>query len=162
MAETRSAPVSPGIRPSARGRALILLSFVLVFGTACALPAFYLDHEPYVWRGVHLLVLGAMGLKTGLYGWLANLPALLALRGVMQGWGMAAPVLSVLSMIVGLHTLTVFGRDLQVGAQAYHVVHVVALGPGFYVWLLALLHPFIIFMLLRQKLGRRTAEDFVG
>lgn len=162
MADTAPTAARIRDRPSARGRALILFSFVIIFGTACTLPAFHLDHEPYVWRGVHLLVLGVMAVKVGLYGWLANVLALFALRGVMQGWGIAIPLLSAFSMALGLHTLTVFGRDLQVGQHAYNVVHVVALGPGFYVWLLAMLQPLIVFFLLRQKRSGHTPEDFTG
>ena len=157
MADTESTAVQPGQQPSARSRALILLSFVVVFGVASIMPAFYLDHEPYVWRGVHLLVLGVMGLKMGQYGWLANPLVLVALIGVMKGWRRVVPVLSVGAMLTGLHTLTVFGRDLQVGAHTYNVLHVIALGPGFYVWLAALLHPFVVFMLLRRK---RMAQGF--
>lgn len=140
----------------------MLLSFVIVFSAACVAPAFHLDNEPYVWRGVHLLVLGVMGLKIGLYGWLANIPAALALRGVMQGWGIASPALSVLALLIGLHTLRVFGRDLQVGEHAYNIVHVVALGPGFYLWLLALLHPFFVFMLMRQRRVQRPPVEGIN
>lgn len=162
MADQDAAKPTVRERPSARGRALILMSFVSIFATACALPAFHLDNEPYVWRGVHLLVLGVMGVKIGIYGWLANLPALLALRGVMQGWGMATPLCSVAALLMGLHTLAVFGRDIQVGAHSYNVVHVVALGPAFYVWLIALLQPLLAFLLLRQGRARRSPEDFTG
>lgn len=151
----------PSLRPSARGRALILIVFVLLLGIACLLPALALEGAATQWRGIEALVLGPMALKFMQLAWLANLFALLALYRVMNHPGKLVIVFTAIAFVLSLDTLTLFGQDIALtdhGGQ----VRVVGLCGGFYVWLLTLLWPCLALMLLRIRPAQRVRGDFSG
>ncbi len=144
------APEADG-RPSARGRALILLLFVVAYATACMLPAFHLEGRREVWRGMEVMVLGAWGLGRGQFAWLANLTALAALGCVMTGRTLRAMILSAVSGLLGLHALVLVGQVISLGRGEGNEARVVSLGAGYLVWMGALLLPLLLALLLRQK-----------
>ena len=151
----------PSLRASARGRALILLTFVILYAVASWLPALTLEGAATHWRGVELLVLGPMGFKSMQFGWAANLLAGLALYRVMNKPGPMVFVLTLLALCVAMDTLTLFGQEFPLGNKP-GVVRVVGLATGFYVWLLGLAWPFFALMLLRIKPPVKVRGEFTG
>ena len=152
----------PSLRPSARGRALILIVYLGIMALACALPALVLEGAADYWRGIELLVLGSMGLKLMQFGWFANVLALLALHRVMNKPSPLVIVLSALAFLLAMDTLRMFGQEIPLPNHEGHTVRVVSLGMGFYLWLLALLWPAFALMLLRIKPPARVRGDFAG
>jgi hypothetical protein len=150
------------VPPSARGRAIILLAFVLVYSVACGLTAFHLEGQQERWTGVQLLVFGVVALKLGQFAWLANLTVIVALRAVMNGQTRTAQIWSGVSMLLSFHTFALFGQEIALGPQEFNHVRLVALGSGYYVWLLALLLPLIITLLLPLNPRLRKKRDFRG
>jgi hypothetical protein len=137
-----TAPQAAGPQPpSARGKALILLSFVGVYGIACALPAFYLTGRRDLWSGMEVMVIGPCALRFGQLGWLANLTALAALRCVMKGRPRMAVFLTAASVGLGLHVLSLPGKVIPLGPEEFNEVRIVSIGSGYYVWMAALLIP---------------------
>ncbi|MDB6139225.1 MAG: hypothetical protein JWO94_2297 [Verrucomicrobiaceae bacterium] len=146
-------------RPSARGRALMLLAFVALYGIACWLPALHLTGRRQVWSGMEVMVMGPMALRLGQFGWLANPAAIIALRSVMSGRTRLAIPCSVLAALLALHTPWLIGHQITLGPEPFNFVRVVSLGAGYYVWLAALLLPLAFALLLRrQRPGRRRLE----
>ena len=137
--------------PSARGRAFILLSFVLLFAAACALPALHLTGRREVWTGVELIAMGWMGLTLGQYGWLANPAVLIALLLAMRGRTSLAIIFSFIAAALGLHTLWLLGHEIKLGDEPFNTVRVVSLGAGYYVWMTGLLQPLAVASLLRHQ-----------
>jgi hypothetical protein len=129
--------------PDARTRALVLILFLLVYGTACALPAFYMTGQVSMWRGAHLMTLGVLALRLGQLGWLANIAALVALRAAMAGHRLHTALSSVLAVLLGLHSLKLLQHEVSIGPGDFNVVRLFAFGPGFYVWFVAMLIPLI-------------------
>jgi hypothetical protein len=150
------------LRPSARGRALILIVFVCLYAVASWLPALTLEGAAVHWRGVELLVLGPMGLKSMQFAWLANLFAGLALYRVMNKPGVLVIVLETLALVVAMDTLMLFGQEMPLGDRQGSMVRVVGFASGFYFWLLALAWPFFALMLLRIRPPQRVRGDFNG
>ena len=136
--------------PSARGRALILLSFVVVYSVACALPAVRLTGRRDAFAGVEVMVMGWHGLRMAQYGWLANFPALIALRCVMQGRTLYAIILAAVSLLLGLHSFWLMGHEIVLGDEPLNTVRVVSLASGYYVWMATLALPLAFALLLRR------------
>ena len=137
--------------PSARGRAFLLLAFVLLYGVACWLPALHLTGRRDVFAGVEVMVLGPLSLRLGQFAWLANLPAVLALYFVMKGRTGAAMTLSGAAFVLGLHTFWLLEKEIPLGEESFNKVRVVSVGVGAYVWLAALLLPLAAAFLLRHQ-----------
>ena len=155
-----SAPISDLPRPpSARGRALILITFVLLYGVACWLPAVHLAGRREVWAGVEVMVMGPWGMRFGQLGWFANLTALIALRCVMTGRTLATIVLTTASIILGLQALWLPGRVIPLGPEEFNEVRVISLSSGYYVWMAALIVPLLAALLLRQARPRAHSID---
>ena len=148
-------------RPSARGRALILPSFVLVYSLACWLPAIRLTGHRAVWSGVEVMVIGPVGMRLGQFGWLANVAGLLALRCVMNGRTHSTMIFSAITVALALHTPFLIGREITLGDEPFNTVRVVSLASGYYVWIAALLVPLAFALLFRrpQPKSRATWED---
>ena len=136
--------------PSARGRALLLLAFVIVYAAACSLPALYLTGRRDSWSGVEVMVLGPFGLQIGQFAWLANVAAALALWLVMKGRPGPAIFSGVMAFVLGLHTLWLPGTEVLLGSEPFNSVQVVSVGPGYFVWMAAMLVPLAAAFLLRQ------------
>ena len=159
LAEEEAAVPAP---PTARGRAIILLSFVLIYTLACGFTAFHLDGQQQRWNGVQVLVFGLAGLKMMQFAWLANITVIVALRAVMQGQTRTAQIWSVVSLLLALHTFALFGQEISLGRQDFNTVRLVSLGAGYYLWLLALLLPLIITLLRRFNTKFRRRHEFAG
>ncbi len=129
--------------PSARARALMLIAFITTYTVACCLPTFYMTGQETVWHGVELMALGIMSLKLGQTAWLANFLAVAALRCAMSGQTKALHIISALTLLFACHTLALYNQEISIGKGDFNVVRLVAFGPGFYVWILALLMPLI-------------------
>jgi hypothetical protein len=129
--------------PSARARALMLIAFVGSYTLACYLPALHMTGQETMWRGVELLSFGIMSLKLGQLSWLANFLAIATVRAALLGQRKTVNILSAVTLLFALQTYTLLGKDIAIGRGDFNVVQVVAIGPGFYVWLLALMVPFI-------------------
>ena len=65
-------------------------------------------------------------------------------------------------MLLSFHTFALFGREIALGPQEFNHVRLVALGAGYYVWLLALLLPLIITLLQRFQTKFRRRREFAG
>ena len=159
LAEEEAAVPAP---PTARGRAIILLSFVLIYTLGCGFTAFHLDGQQQRWNGVQVLVFGLAGLKMMQFAWLANITVIVALRAVMQGQTRTAQIWSVVSLLLALHTFALFGQEISLGRQDFNTVRLVSLGAGYYLWLLALLLPLIITLLRRFNTKFRRRHEFAG
>lgn len=128
----------------------MLLSFVVVYTIACALPAMRLTGRREVFAGVEVMVMGWHGLRMGQYGWLAHFPALIALRCVMHGRTLYAIILASFSLLLGLHSFWLIGREIVLGEEPLNTVRVVSLASGYYVWMAALALPLAFALLLRR------------
>jgi hypothetical protein len=147
--------------PSAPGRTLILGVFTLLMGVACVLPALVWrwQGQEQIWRGFYVLVVGALGIREHQYAWLANPLAVAAvvmcLKGIV-GWARFA---SLAAVVVGLHTLSLFGKTVPLGEQAFNSVQLTDMGPGFWAWLVALASPFILSFVPMQLPPVEREED---
>ena len=127
--------------PSARSRSLILGVFTLLYAVAAMLPALYWQGQEQMWRGYYVLVVGVYGLQVGQYGWLANVLAVLALYACLHGGVKRSRSCSALALVVAMHTMALFGQTVHLGEHDFNVVQLTAVGPAFYLWLLALACP---------------------
>ncbi len=148
-------------RPSAPGRAFLLLAYVVLYAIACALPALHLEGIRTTWSGVEAMVLGSLGVRLGHYSWLANIPGLAALWCVMKGRTKAAIACSVLAVLLSLQTFWLPGTEISLGSESFNRVRVVSVGAGCYVWIAALLLPLAAALLLRRP-PLRARKDFAG
>ena len=147
--------------PSAKGQALILISFVVIYAIACALPAMRLEGRVHGWYGVEMMVLGPLGIPHGQYAWLANLDAVVALWCAMKGHTKAAVILTGVAFGLGLQALWLPGTTIPLSDNPRDTVLVTSLSYGYYFWLLALLEPLAAAFLQRHARPRPQA-DFAG
>jgi hypothetical protein len=113
---------------------------LLLFVIACATPAVYFDstsHEP--WPGVMTLILGAFGLFTGQFAWLANPFYAIALVLVLVRQWIAAATVAAIALLVALTSLLLLGETVPLDEAGVNKATVTGFGPGFYVWLASIL-----------------------
>jgi hypothetical protein len=136
--------------PSPPHRTLILASFVLFYTVAAVMPALHWQGQQEKWHGYYAMIVGIWGIKSGVYAWLANPAALLAVHACMNGKRKNARVLSLISLGLAMHTVTLFGRVIPLGKQEFNVVKLSSLGTGFHFWLLALATPLLYSFLAHE------------
>jgi hypothetical protein len=147
------------VAPSAPTRTLMLAIFTLLYAVSCALPALYLEGQATQWRGFYLLVVGALGVKYQQFSWFANVAALLGLVACMKGGVKRSRTCAVVAFFLALHALSLFGDTLQLSGHELDRVRVVELGPGYYVWLLAVISPAVLsFFPMELSLTASTPE----
>jgi hypothetical protein len=106
------------------------------------------------------MVVGGWGIKSGVYAWLANPAAVVAVRACMNGQRKNARVFSLFAIGLALHTVTLFGRVIPLGKQEFNVVKLSALGIGFHFWLLALAMPLLFSFLPHElKVPQQSEEE---
>jgi hypothetical protein len=120
--------------------------FLLLYGVSLFLPAMIFDHGKRpedTYPGAAVLVMGWLGLFVGQFGWFANMPWLIAMVGVIARIPLMAAIPSVLALGISLHTFVLFSHEVPRDEGGVNNMILTGLGPGAYVWWLALAAPLI-------------------
>lgn len=145
-------PELPGHRDPIR---TIMIGLSLAFYVAaCALPALGFErtggsHQP--WGGGQALMTGWMGVFVGQFAWFANpllLGAWICLAVRTRRWTL---VFALGALLVGAHTLFLFGRPLPADESGSNKITLTQLLPGFYAWAASMVSVGLGGLLLRDK-----------
>ncbi|WP_386780325.1 hypothetical protein [Luteolibacter ambystomatis] len=120
--------------PSWKGRLIVGGATLVVFGVACALPAYYLKNGDR-WSGGQVLLMGWMGLFLGQLGWFANLlyfPALITL--LCRCWKTTV-ILAGVAFLIGLHSFALALQEIPLDEGGVNKTTVTAIGAAPVVWL---------------------------
>lgn len=131
-------PVEPARRPWVLAGLTVLLYAVSLF-----LPALDLEHETDRTGGA-VLMLGWLGPLINQFGWLANLPWLIAIVLLIFRLWTPAFILSLFAVLVGLSSLTIVHKEMLLDEGGVNKAIVLGLGPAFYLWMVALVLPAIV------------------
>jgi len=86
--------------------------------------------------GYEILPMGALGVFLGMFAWFANLLMLLAIVLAISGKRLAAVILSVSSVALGLQSFALDAIPFNEGSMKPDNLNVVDyLGPGYYLWM---------------------------
>jgi hypothetical protein len=124
---------------------------VLVYVGSLFPSALYLENNAD-WTGGAVLSMGWLGPLIGQFGWLANLPWLVALVLLLFRFWTPAFILSLLAVLVGLSSLTFVHKEMLLDEAGVKKAIVLGLGPAFYLWMVALALPAVIAVLGRRRM----------
>lgn len=116
---------------------------VLPYAVSLFLPALELEHEAD-WTGGSVLMLGWLGPLIGQFGWLANLPWLIALVLLLFRFWTPAFILSLFAFLVGFSSLMIVHKEMLLDEGGVNKAIVLGLGPAFYLWMVVLVLPAVI------------------
>lgn len=88
-----------------------------------------------------MLAMGWLGPMIGQFGWLANLPWIVAVVLLIFRLWTPAFILSLLAFLVGFSSLTILHKEMLLDEGGENKAIVLALGPAFYLWMVALVLP---------------------
>lgn len=127
-------------------RAFVLLASAVPFLTACFAPALVFKASGgaiETWSGAEALGMGWLGPLLGLFGWLANPLALLALLLVALGLYRSAAVCALLACGVSLDTFRLYGQAIPADEASARTLELQALGWGVWAWFASLAVPLL-------------------
>ncbi len=138
-------------------RVAMIVAVVLFFALSLFLPAAYFDaSEASVWRGYAFLLSGWLGLLSDQHyvGWLANLLLIAAFILFCKRSYIPSSYLAGGSFFLSLDSLRIWISGLAPNEGGVVTHHLVAWGPGFYLWMGSIVVLFIASLMMREKISR--------
>lgn len=129
------------------GRHAVWVVTLLLYGVALCLPALVFDHSgqtaPDVMFGFEVALLGWLGVFIGQFGWMANFSWFISLFGIMFRVPLLALIPSGIALLISLQTFMLFVMEVPADEGGVNHLNLQYLGPGAWLWWLALLIPFV-------------------
>ncbi len=140
--------------------AMLLVSSVVLFLVACALPALAFKRDSGLSEqtsGLSALTMGWLALKPPQVGWLANVFVVIAWIATLARAPVLARIAALLAVLAGLSSLMLFRDPAPAGSTGQ--MWLMDLLPGFYVWIVSLLDALIAAMLVTVRRPRADVEQ---
>jgi hypothetical protein len=125
---------------------IVITASIILYAVACCLPALEFKNSnsaPDIMFGLRALVVGWSGIFAGVFGWYANPLWVFALFFCLLRKPGFGAVFAVAALAIALTTFGVVGQELPGDEGNVTRTTVVALLPGFYVWLASLCVPLL-------------------
>ena len=143
-----------GTRPAWPGRLIVLFITMALFTIACWFPALNFrrsDSDIQIWRGIHVLEMGWLGLLFKQIAWCANPVLVLSLIFFLFRRWLTAVVIALVALAIAANTFALFSRDLPADEGNVIKLRLETLGAGFYFWMASIVAVIIGSIILRRR-----------